>query len=213
MTDRFSKLTVAVPMADQTASTVALEFVDRWLTYYGIPIVVLTDNGSKFASKFMAVVTQILGIKHVYTYAYRPSTNGQVERFNATLTDSLTLLCSNEKNWDQVIGIACHAYNGTVYSSTGYAPFELSCTRDPSVAAWTTQPILALPDRKDKHIFKRKLLERVQRLSAAAKETNSLRLERYKRLYDARSGKELQYFRETPFFLRHSFWILRPILL
>jgi Integrase zinc binding domain len=31
MTDRFSKLTVAVPMADQTASTVALAFVDRWL--------------------------------------------------------------------------------------------------------------------------------------------------------------------------------------
>jgi hypothetical protein len=116
----------------------------------------------------------MLGIKHVYTSAYRPSINGQVERFNATLADSLTILSSNEKDWDQVIGISCHAYNGTVHSSTGYAPFELACTRAPSVAAWTIQPILARPDRNEKHIFRHKLLERFQRLSAAAKETNTL---------------------------------------
>jgi transposase InsO family protein len=163
MTDRFSKLTVAVPMADQTASSVAQAFVDRWLACYGIPIVVLTDNGSNFASKFMAVVTQMLGIKHVYTSAYRPSTNGQVERFNATLADGLTILSANDKEWDQVVGITCHAYNGSVHSSTGYAPFELACTRAPAVAVWTTQPILSSPDRKEKPMFRQKLLERVQR--------------------------------------------------
>jgi Chromo (CHRromatin Organisation MOdifier) domain len=111
---------------------------------------------------------------------------GQVERFNATLTDSLTIFSSNEKDWDQVIGIACHSYNGTVNSSTGYAHFELACTRAQSVAAWTTQPILARPDREEKHIFRHKSLERVHCLSAAAKETNPLRVERYKRLYDAK---------------------------
>jgi hypothetical protein len=142
----------------------------------------------------MAVVTKMLGIKHVCTSAYRPSTNGQVERFNATLADSLTILSSNEKDWDQVIGIARHAYNGTVHSSAGYAPFELECTRAPSAAAWTTQPILARPYRKEKHIFRHKLLERVQRLPAAAKETITLRIERNKRLYDAKVSQRAAVF-------------------
>ena len=104
ITDRFSKLTVAVPMVDQTASTVAQVFVDRWIACYGIPVVLLTDNGSNFASKFMKVVTQMLGIKHVYTSAYRPSTNGQVERFNATLADSMSILSASDKDWDQAVG-------------------------------------------------------------------------------------------------------------
>ena len=102
-------MTVAVPMADQTASSVAHAFIDRWVACFGIPIVLLTDNGSNFASKFMAVVAQMFGIKHVYTSAYRTSTNGQVERFTSTLTDSLTILGASDKDWDQVVGIACHA--------------------------------------------------------------------------------------------------------
>jgi hypothetical protein len=52
------------------------------------------------------------------------------------------------------------------------------------VAILTTQPILSGPDRKEKPMFRHKLLERVQRLAAAAK-ANYLRIERYKRLYDA----------------------------
>jgi transposase InsO family protein len=111
ISDLFSKLTVAVPMADQTASTVAPIFIDRWVACFGIPIVLLTENGSNFASKFMAVVTRMFVIKHVYTSSYRPSTNGQVERFNATLVDSLTILSTSEKDCDQAVCIACHAYN------------------------------------------------------------------------------------------------------
>jgi hypothetical protein len=189
ISDRFTKLTVAIPIADQTASTVAQAFVDRWMLYFGIPIVLLTDNGSKFASKFMGVLTQMIGIKHVYTSAYRPSTNGQVERFNSTLSDSLTMLSATGKDWDQSVGLACFAFNSSVHSSTGFAPFELACSRTPSVAAWTSQPNVALVKPGEKSVFRHKLLARVQRLAATAKESNLLRIERYKKVYDAKVRK------------------------
>jgi transposase InsO family protein len=75
--DRFSKLSVAVKIPDQTATTVANAFVEMWIAYYGIPLTMLTDNGADFASKLLRVLSSIFGIKPVFTSAYRPSINGQ----------------------------------------------------------------------------------------------------------------------------------------
>ena len=41
----------------------------------------LTDNGSAFRSRDFAKACQALGIKHRFTRAYRPQTNGKAERF------------------------------------------------------------------------------------------------------------------------------------
>jgi hypothetical protein len=176
-------MSVAVAMPYQTASTVARELVDRWIAVFGIPVTILSDNGSAFASKFFGVLTHVLGVKHVFTSAYRPATNGQVERWNATLVDALAHIAM-EKDWDQNLGLACTAYNATVHSSTGYAPMELSCTRDPCPTVWTRQPDLRQRRGASKQHYRHMLLERAAKLCASAKETNELRLERYKRLYD-----------------------------
>jgi transposase InsO family protein len=51
ITDRFSKMSVAVAIPDQTASTVAQALVDRWVYVFVIPITILSDNGSAFADE------------------------------------------------------------------------------------------------------------------------------------------------------------------
>jgi transposase InsO family protein len=129
--DRFPKMSVAVAMPDQTVSNMAQVFIDRWVAVFGIPITVLTDNGPCFASKFFKVLSNILGVKHVFTPDYRPSTNGQVERWNATSVVSLTHL-ARDQDWDQSLGLAWVAYNSSVHSTTGYAMLELSSTREPA---------------------------------------------------------------------------------
>ena len=42
---------------------------------------VLTDNGSAFRSKKFATACRKLGVRHLFTRAYRPQTNGKAERF------------------------------------------------------------------------------------------------------------------------------------
>jgi hypothetical protein len=181
--DRFTKLAVAVPLPDQTASSVAYAFVDRWIAYYGIPVTVLTDNGAAFASKFFRVLTNILQVKQVFTSAYRPATNGQIERWNATLVDALVHLAT-ERDWDLHLGTACLSYNSSVHSSTGFAPIELSCTREPAPSVWC-RPIGEPPRTGTRKIrYRHELLERAARLCMSARETNERRLERYKRMYD-----------------------------
>ena len=184
ITDRFSKMSVAVPLLDQTASTVAQTLVDRWIAVFGIPVTLLSDNGSAFASKFFGVLTQVLGVKQVFTSAYRPTTNGQVERWNATLVDSIAALAF-EKDWDLSIGLACIAYNSTVHTTTGYAPIELSSTRDPCPNVWTRQPSLHSKKPASKYNLRHQLLARAAKFRDSAGEKMTHQLERYKKLYDA----------------------------
>jgi transposase InsO family protein len=48
---------------------------------------VLTDNGSCYKSFLWRDTLAAAGITHKRTRAYRPQTNGKVERFNRTLLD------------------------------------------------------------------------------------------------------------------------------
>ena len=63
----------------------AVAFLHAAVAYYaGLGIAIkrlLTDNGSAFRSKDFANACQTLGIRHKFTRAYRPQTNGKAERF------------------------------------------------------------------------------------------------------------------------------------
>jgi hypothetical protein len=78
-------------------------------------------------------VCRLLGVKRLFTTAYQPSTNGQVERFNQTVLKSVTHIVSeHQDDWDEIAGVATYAYNTTIQSTTGLAPFELILSRVPS---------------------------------------------------------------------------------
>jgi transposase InsO family protein len=58
----------------------------RWYRQRGIRIErVLTDNGSGYRSKLFAAACAELGVRHLFTRAYTPRTNGKAERFVQTL--------------------------------------------------------------------------------------------------------------------------------
>ena len=63
----------------------AVQFLENAVAYYkslGVCVRrVLTDNGAAFRSKPFAEACDRLGIKHKFTRAYRPQTNGKAERF------------------------------------------------------------------------------------------------------------------------------------
>lgn len=70
--------------ADETKDS-AVHFLGNTVAYFaslGVRVQrVLTDNGSAFRSKPFAKACERLGIKHSFTRAYRPQTNGKAERF------------------------------------------------------------------------------------------------------------------------------------
>jgi hypothetical protein len=113
--DRYSKAMRVVAVPNITTETLARAFVLNWVAVYGIPLLLLTDNGTQFISKFFQTVFRLLGVKQLFTTACHPSKNGQVERFNQTVLKSVTHFVSeHQDDWDEIAGVATYAYNTTI---------------------------------------------------------------------------------------------------
>jgi hypothetical protein len=141
ISDRFSKLTRTIPMRTTTALAVEKAFCTHWVFSYGPPRYLLSDNGPQFTAKFFMEVCRELGIAKVFTTAYHPQTNGQVERFNRKILNALrTYVAKSQVDWDDYTSAITYGYNSRIHASLGFAPFELVLSRPPPPLA-LEQPI------------------------------------------------------------------------
>jgi transposase InsO family protein len=132
--DRYTKVTRTVPLRNVTALSVARAFVDQLVHVYGPPVPLLTDNCPQFMAKFFQAACAELGISKVFTTAYHPQTNGQVERYNRTILAALrAYVAKRQDEWDEYNSAVTFAYNCRVHSSLGMPPFELTVSRLPSL--------------------------------------------------------------------------------
>ena len=182
ITDRYSKVTKTVPLRIITALSVAKSFCDHWVFAYGAPVSLLTDNGPQFTAKFFQAVCAELGVKKVFTTAYHPQTNGQVERYNRTILAALRgYVARRQDDWDEYTSSLTYAYNCRVHSSLGMPPFELVLTRPPSTTSLQDQP---REEELTPATQKQDFLERLRTLRLKADGKLSMSQARYKRAYD-----------------------------
>jgi len=78
---------VAIPILTQDAETVAREFVQNIVLKYGIPEVILTDQGANFLSELFRNVCRLLQIAKVQTAAFHPESNGSLERSHRVIVE------------------------------------------------------------------------------------------------------------------------------
>ncbi|KAL3889766.1 hypothetical protein ACJMK2_002094 [Sinanodonta woodiana] len=82
----FTKWTEAYPLPDQEAQTVAKAIVDCFVSRFGTPLQLHSDQGTNFQSKIFQELCDLLHIKKTRTTSMHPQANGTVERLNRTLT-------------------------------------------------------------------------------------------------------------------------------
>ena len=124
LTDHFSKYPVAKAIPDKSSHEVAV-FVYETISAYGVFDSVITDQGREFVNSVVDVLTTKFKIDHRISSAYHPQTNGQRERDNRTLKDTLTkYLDDTSDNWDELLPAALFSYRTAVHSSTKVTPFQ-----------------------------------------------------------------------------------------
>ena len=113
-------------MPNMEARTVARLFVNHFVTRFGIPKYLHTDQGRNLESELIKETScTILGIQKTRTTPYHPQSNGFVERFNRTLLNMLSTICKEEEYWDMYLQLAMFAYRTSVQETTGVSPYSL----------------------------------------------------------------------------------------
>lgn len=95
----------------------AVQFLRNAVAYYaGLGITIkrlLTDNGAAFRSGEFAAACTALGIRHKFTRAYRPQTNGKAERFIQSALREWAYGWSYQNSAERTVALASwqHHYN------------------------------------------------------------------------------------------------------
>jgi hypothetical protein len=124
--DNLSKYLLAIPMMVQTAEEVSLTFLRYVVLHYGIPNSIVTDQGSQFMGDIIKRLCKLHRVRKLNTTAFRPESNGSLERAHKTVTEYLRCFCNPRNNeWDTFLPYACFVYNTAPHTVTKYTPDEV----------------------------------------------------------------------------------------
>jgi hypothetical protein len=122
--DYFTKWPEAIAIPNIKAEIVAKFIYKQIICRYGVPQEILSDRDTLFINKIVDKLCQKYQTKHCLTSAYRPQTNGMVEKFNRTIGECIAkLVQDNNKEWDQLLDAVLLAYRTKKHKTTGKLHF------------------------------------------------------------------------------------------
>ena len=106
--------------------------MDHVYCKHGGSLKILSDDGTEFKNKLMEEVSKELGVEYkVYSPPYRPQSNGRIESFHYFLKACIAKHITPKLEWDDVVPLACGAYNFFPNEHSRESPFFLMFRRDP----------------------------------------------------------------------------------
>ncbi|GFX49145.1 retrovirus-related Pol polyprotein from transposon 412 [Trichonephila clavipes] len=185
--DYFTKWPEAYPIPDQEASTVAEVLVQHWISRFGVPLQLHSDQGRNFDFAVCKRLCEINAIDKTRTTVLHPQSDGMVERFNRTILKSLSLLVSsNQQDWDRKLPFFLLAYRSAVHETTGYSPSQMLFGHDlrlPADLLFSRPPDAPLAPEE----YIDKLQARMEEMHHLARERIGMTSEKMKTRYDARA--------------------------
>ncbi|XP_072090664.1 uncharacterized protein [Arachis hypogaea] len=111
------------------------------ITRFGIPEVVISDNGTQFTDKKFIKFLNGLGIKQKFSSVEHPQTNGQVESTNKVILLGLKKRLDNKKGaLADKLALVLWSYRTTEQSSMGETPFRLTYGVDAMIPVEIGEP-------------------------------------------------------------------------
>lgn len=135
--DAFSKFVFIEPVKSTSVKHV-IRALENLIFLFGPPERIISDRGSAFTSKKMLDFCQKFNIKHVMNAVATPRANGQCERYNLTILNSLRCYSANdenEENWDTHLKLIQFSINSTINKTTAKSAYEILMGLNPKPIA------------------------------------------------------------------------------
>ena len=122
--DAYSKwLEIVAHQSITTLSTI--KSLREIFSRFGVPKIIVSDNGTQFASKEFEAFCYSNNIIHAKSTPYHPKTNGLAERAVRTFKERMKASKGSAADWELRLQRFLIAYRNTPQKSTGRAPAEL----------------------------------------------------------------------------------------
>ena len=182
--DYATKWLEAYPLPDHKAATVATCLVNNFISRFGIPRQIHSDQGRDFESSLFSQMCQFLGIDKTRMSPWQPSSNGYIERFNATLQAMLrTEVNDKQDNWDEAIPVLTMAYRSSVHDTTGETPNMMMLGRELPMPSHLLVPAPEQPELEAVE-YVADLQKQMQQAQVRAQEKGALEMRRQKETHD-----------------------------
>ena len=124
--DHHTRWVELIALPEPTAELVAEAIFEQWISRWGTMRELLTDSGRQFTARLLQQLTDVYGIKHIYSSPYNPHGNSVVESCMRTLKTTLKL-CTQafQTERDVALQAVALAHRATPHTVTGRTPFFL----------------------------------------------------------------------------------------
>jgi hypothetical protein len=131
--DRLTKMTHLVPTTTQCdAVQTANLFINHVYKHHGLPRAFVSDRGTQFTSNFFRELCRQWNINQCLSTAYHPRSNGQTERMNRIVEDTIRHYVSPTlDDWDEHLPQVEFAINNSHHEGLKNTPFYLNYRQHP----------------------------------------------------------------------------------
>ncbi|XP_016186089.1 uncharacterized protein LOC107627776 [Arachis ipaensis] len=139
--DYYTKWVEAEPLASISLANCRRFVWRQVIARFGIPEVVVSDNGTQFADKKFGEFLAGLGIKQKFSSIEHSQTNDQVEAANKVILQGLKKRLDRKKGaWAEELASVLWSYRTTQQSSIGETPFRLTYRVDAVIPVEIGEP-------------------------------------------------------------------------
>ena len=131
--DKFTKMAHFAPTKKTCDALGAAQLlINNVVRLHGVPRALVSDRDTRFRAALYQNFTKALEIKHGFSTAYHPQTDGQTERVNQVLEDYLRhYINPAQSNWEDLLPMAEFAYNNSYHTAIQTTPFLLNYGVEP----------------------------------------------------------------------------------
>lgn len=155
--DVFSKFCSAAVINDKKPSTIVQNLFTSWISFFGAPQKIFSDNGGEFVNSTMIEFSEMFNIKLLTTAAESPWSNGIVERLNSVLGKSVSKIVS-ENGCSLKVALAWSVSARNALSTySGFSPNQLVFGYNPAFPNFANDKIPALSNNTHSEIVAKNL--------------------------------------------------------